>query len=251
MEVSVLTSTLRRSIPWTVVVALVVLTVISVVWSVSQAPRFFDVPGSGSSSATKTLRAAALATKDLKSFTVVTRQRGEDPSPVVYEAPDLSSSKPLLDFSIVSVGQYTFVPGQCKKKSWLKIFTPTGYGPGGVMYDLDILLSSQKVVRRGDEYLAEWVPSFPWVKVDVVATVKRNMVIAEQETFIYGKGTGWFLRPFAQHNTYRYTVRYTHINSSPPVKLPRGEIVEDGSHNGAYRSCASFGAVSFGFPTSS
>jgi hypothetical protein len=211
---------------------------------------FFDIPGSGSSSAAKALREAALATKDSKSFTVVTHQRGEDPNPVVYEAPDISSSKPLLDFSIVSVGQYTYIPDQCKKKSWEKIFTPTGYGPGGVMYDLDLLLSSQRVVRRGDKYLAEWVPSFPWVKVDVVATVKRNEVIAEQETFIYGKGTGWFLRPFSQRN-YGYTVRYTRINSSPPIKVPRRGIVEEGSHKGAFRACVSFGPVSFGFPTSS
>jgi hypothetical protein len=241
---------LRRAIPWTVVFALAVLTVFSVVWSVSQAPRFFDVPGSGSSSAALSLRGATLATEHSKSFTVVTQQRGEDPSPVVYEAPDMSSSRPLLDFSIVSIGQYTYIPSQCKNESWEKIFTPTGYGPGGVMYDLDILLSSQRVVRRGNEYLAEWVPSFPWVRVDVVATVRRDKVIAERETFIYGNGTDWFLRPFSQHN-YGYTVRYTRINSSPPVKVPRRGIVQEGRRQDVARACESYGAVSFSFPTSS
>ena len=241
----------RRAIPWVVVAALFVLTIISVIWSISQAPRFFDTPESGSSSAAKTLRDAVLATKDSTSFTVVTLQRGEEPNPVIYEAPDLSSSQPFLDFSIVSVGQHTYIPSQCGKKAWEKIFTPTGYGPGGVMYDLDLLLSSQRVVRRGDKYFAEWVPSFPWVKVDIVATVKRNRVVAEKETFTYGKGTGWFLRPFAQHSNYGYTVRYAHINSSPPVKVPRRGIVQERREEGAYRSCASFGAVSFGFPTSS
>jgi hypothetical protein len=118
------------------------------------------------------------------------------------------------------------------------------------MYDLDVLLSSQRVVRRGDKYFAEWVPSFPWVRANVVATVRRNKVIAERETFTYGKGTGWFLRPFAQHD-YGYTVRYTRIDSSPPIRVPRRGIVETGSHEGPFRACASFGAVSFEFPTSS
>ncbi len=236
--------------PWSLVGALSALTVFSVIWGASQAPRFFDVPSSGNSSAAKALREAVLATKDSKSFTVITHQRGEDPSTVIYEAPDISATKPLPDFSIVSVGQYTYVLSQCKKKSWEKVFTPTGFGPGGVMYDLDLLLSSQKVVRRGDEYLAEWVPSFPWVKVDLVATVKRNRVVAEQEIFTYGKGTGWFLRPFAQHN-YGSTVRYTRINSSPLIKVPRCAIVEEETHEEAFRTCVSFGAVSFGFPTSS
>jgi hypothetical protein len=119
-----------------------------------------------------------------------------------------------------------------------------------VMYDLDILLSSQRVVRRGNEYLAEWVPSFPWVRVDVVATVRRDKVIAERETFIYGNGTDWFLRPFSQHN-YGYTVRYTRINSSPPVKVPRRGIVQEGRRQDVARACESYGAVSFSFPTSS
>lgn len=243
-------STLRRTIPWTVVGALVVLSAFSVIWSASQAPRFFDVPSSRSSSVVNALREAALATRDSKSFTEITRERGEGPNPVIYQAPDMSSSKPLLDFSIVSVGQYTYIPSRCGMKSWEKIFTPTGYGPGGVMYDLDVLLSAQRVVRRGDEYFAEWVPSFPWVRVDVVAAVRRDKVIAERETFVYGQGTGWFLRPLAQHD-YGYTVRYTRINSSPPIRVPRRGHVETSSREGPFRSCASYGAISFEFPTSS
>jgi hypothetical protein len=226
------------------------LTVISVIWSAAQAPRFFDVPSWSSSPAAKALRQAALATKESKSFTLVTHQRGQDPSSVVYETPDLSATSPLLDISIVSVGQYTYVSSPCKKRSWEKIFTPTGYGPGGVMYDLDLLLSSQNVVRRGDKFLAEWVPSFPWVKVSVVATVRRNKVIAERETFTYGKGTRWFLRPFVEHN-FGYTVRYTRINTSPPITVPRNGVAVEGSSQEAFRACASFGAISFGFPTSS
>lgn len=247
--VPTVTSLLRRAIPWIVIGALTVLTFFSVIWSASQAPRFFDIPGAGSRSAARALRDAALATKDSRSFTAVTHRRGEEPSAVIYEAPDISSSRLLLDFSIVSVGKYTYISDGCKKKSWDKFFTPTGYGPGGVMYDLDLLLSSQKVFRRGDKYLAEWVPSFPWVRVDVVATVKRNKVISEKERFIYGKGTGWFLRPFARHND-GYTTQYTRINSSPLVEVPRRRIVDEGSHERAFRACASFGAISFGFPTS-
>jgi hypothetical protein len=243
-------SQLRRVVPWTLIGSLVALTVVSVVWSTSQAPRFFDVPTSGSTSAAATLRAAALATKDAKDFTVVTFQPGQEPSQVVYEAPDRSSSKPLLDISIVSVGQYTYISGQCKRKTWNRYLTPTDYGPGGVMYDLDVILSSQRVVRRGDQYIAQWVPSFPSVKVDVVATVKRNRVIAEKETFVYGKGTGWYLRPFVDRK-FGYTVRYSHIDSSPPIKVPRQGIIEEGSHEGQPRGCATYGAVSIGFPTSS
>lgn len=245
-----LSSRLRRAIPWALLGALTALTVISVIGSAAQAPRYFDVPGWSSSSAAKALRHAALATKESRSFTLVTHERGEDSRSVDYESPDLSASKPLPDISIVSVGQYTYLSGQCKTQSWEKIFTPTGYGPGGVMYDLDLLLSSQKVIRRGDTYLAQWVPSFPWVKVNVVATVKRNMVVAERETFIYGRGTVWFLRPFVQHN-FGYTVRYTRINDSPPITVPRHGIAVDGSRGGAFRACVSWGAISFGFPTSS
>jgi hypothetical protein len=243
-------SHLRRALPWTIIGSLIALTIISIVWSASQAPRFFDTPGSGSSSATKVLRKAAWDTEHSKSFTAVTYEGGQEPTQVVYQAPDISSSKVLLDLSIVSVGDYTYISSGCKKMTWDKFPSPTGYGPGGVMYDLDILLSSQKVVRRGDQYLAEWVPSFPGVRADVVATVKQKKVVAERETFIYGNGTGWFLRPFTQHN-YGYTVRYTRINSSPPIKVPPRGTLEEGNQEGVSRGCASYGAVSFGFPTNS
>jgi hypothetical protein len=239
----------RTSVPWTIIASLVVLTVGATAWSTSQAPRFFGTPGPGSSSAAKALRDAAWATKESKSFTLVTSQANA--GPVIYQEPDISSSKPLFDFSIVSVGQYTYMPSQCKGVSWVRFFTPTGYGPGGVMYDLDLLLSAQRVVHHGNHYIAQWVPSFPWVRVDVVATVRDNKVMAEKETYVYGKGTQWFLRPLSQHSEYGYTVRYTQINSSPAIKVPQRGTIQQESGGGMPRGCATYGVVSFGFPISS
>jgi hypothetical protein len=156
----------------------------------------------------------------------------------VYQSPDKTSSLTLPEFKVITDGPYTYFSDSCNKKKWERTLTPWNYGPDNVMYDLNLLLSSQRVVHVGDEYRAEYVPNFPAVKVDIVATVMHRRVVAERESFSYGEGTGWHLYPFHQQN-YGYTVNYDRIDSSPPIIVPPQKDVQDvePSKSGAIRIC--------------
>jgi hypothetical protein len=223
---------------------------VSALVSVATAPRFFDAPAANPGSAAATLRHAVIVTESLKSFTEVTYQRGQNPSAVVYQSPDTSYIKPLPDFPIVSEGQYTYVRDNCTKRLWERVRTPFQYGPGNALYDLDLLLTAQRVTRRGDRFVAQYVPSFPSIEVDIIANVQRNKVVAEKEVFTYGKGTNWYLRPWTTPNI-AYTVRYSHFDSSELITVPsRRQLVKSNPNEPeAFRGCGSFVAVSTFLPT--
>jgi hypothetical protein len=230
--------------------ALVAACLIAALLSASQAPRFFGTPGPNSWPAAEALRVAVMNTEHSQSFTAVTYQHGQSPQSVVYQAPNKASIELLPHFPVVSVGQYTFYRDNCTKTRWERESTPTRYGPADVMYDLDLILSSQRIVKIGSRYLAQYVPSFPWVKVNIVVQLERGRVFSERESFDYGKGTGWILRPFSNQN-FAYTVRYTKIDTSPSITVPRPADTEDLSGNEAVHGCGSFVVVGTRIPTDS
>jgi hypothetical protein len=114
--------------------------------------------------------------------------------------------------------------GDCSKGKWERLYEPNSYGPDGIMYDLDLLLSAQQVNGSGHRFLATYVAPGGSVEVVINAKVDSGRVVREAERFIYGSGTGWYLSPFRPGN-HGYTLIYSKIGSSPPIKVPpRSEV---------------------------
>jgi len=214
----------RRLIPWVIMSLLTITTAASIVVGVSQSPRFFGIPNRGSIQAKREIRSAALATEDSESFTELTVEHNQVTGSELYQSPDKTLSS-FLGFKQINVGSYMYFGG-CSKRKWERQYAPDSYGPDGIMYDLDLLQSAQHVNGSGHNFLATYVAPGGSVEVVINAKVESGKVVREAERFIYGSGTGWYIGPFRPRN-HGYTLIYSKIGSSPPIKVPPISEVKD------------------------
>jgi hypothetical protein len=214
----------RRLIPWVIMALLTLTATASIIIGVAQSPHFFSAPDHGSVRAKQQLRSAAFATKDAASFTESTVERKQLTGSELYQAPDRTLVA-FLRFKQINVGSYTYFEG-CSKRKWERLYTPTSYGPDGIMYDLDLLLSAQQVNRLAHHYLATYVAPGGSVKVVITAKVAFGRVVSETERFIYGPGTGWYFGAFRPRN-HGYTLIYSKIGSSPSITIPPSSEVSN------------------------
>jgi len=236
-------------------VLLTITTSASIIVGIAQSPHFFGEPDHGSIKARQVVRSAAFATQHARSFTELTVERNQVTGSVIYQSPDKTLSsftgfKEFIAFQQINIGSYEYFEG-CSKHNWERLYSPTSYGPDGIMYDLDLLLSAQQVTRHGDQFLATYVASGGSVEVVITANVKLGEVVRETERFIYGPGTGWYLGPYRPRN-HGYTLIYSRIGTSPPIKVPPTSEVKDikASKFGAtlVSKCSEPGSVRISWP---
>lgn len=208
-----------RLMPWLAVGLLASFTLGATVLSIRQAPRYWGIPASGSSRAKAELRRAIKDTEASASFTVSQTTGSNQLGPTVYQAPNMTLNT-LSTLETETVGPYSYIHSDaCPGQKWYRYRTAFHYGPGNVFLDLDYLWNSQRVERVGNQFYAEWVPSFPFIKVIITATVRNNRIAREVERFRYARRIDWLIRPVKPRN-YGYTLSYSRFNSSPRFSAP-------------------------------